>query len=135
MSDFNTQLIEEFRANKGKVGGMFEGKDLLILHTVGRTSGKEQVVPLRHFVFDGKHIVVGSAGGADNHPSWYLNVLASLEVNIELGTETRSFRAEQIGEPERSALWERVVGEDPGFGEYPKKTSRIIPLLSLNPVS
>jgi deazaflavin-dependent oxidoreductase (nitroreductase family) len=131
MSGFNTSIIEEFRANKGKVGGMFEGKDMLLLHTTGRKSGKEHVVPLQYFDVHGTKVIVGSAGGSDKDPAWYLNLLAQPEVSIEQGTGTRQVKAMPIQEPERSHLWEHVVKQDPGFGEYPKKTSRVIPLMAL----
>jgi deazaflavin-dependent oxidoreductase (nitroreductase family) len=131
MTDYNTPIIEEFRANQGKVGGPYAGKKMLLLHTTGRKSGNEHVVPVRYFDIDGQRIIAGSAAGATTDPQWYRNAVANPDVTIEIGEDTMPVHAEVIGEPARSAYWEEVVADDPGFGEYPKKTSRVIPLLAL----
>jgi deazaflavin-dependent oxidoreductase (nitroreductase family) len=131
MSGFNTSIIDEFRANEGKVGGPFEGKGMLLLHTVGRKSGNDHVVPVRYFDIHGTQVIVGSAAGSDKDPAWYLNLRAHPEATIEQGAATRQVKAVPIEEPQRSHVWEHVVEQDPGFGEYPKKTSRVIPLLAL----
>jgi len=131
LANFNQQIIEEFRANHGKVSGPFEGKKMLLLHSTGRKSGKEYVTPLRYFDIDGQRVIVGSAAGADSDPQWFRNAIANPDVTIELGDDTIPVHCEVIGEPARSAYWEAVVEDDPGFGEYPKKTSRTIPLIAL----
>jgi deazaflavin-dependent oxidoreductase (nitroreductase family) len=131
MSDFNKQVIEEFRANEGRVGGYFEGATLLLLHTTGAKSGLERVSPVMTFVDDGKQVIIASKAGADTHPSWYHNIVTSPEVSIELGTEQFDAVATVTDEPQRSELYEKVEAISSGFTEYKKKTSRVIPVVTL----
>jgi deazaflavin-dependent oxidoreductase (nitroreductase family) len=132
MSDWNRAIIEEFRANKGKVGGHFEGADLLLLHTTGAKSGLERVSPLRYFIDDNRYIVIASKGGADTDPDWYRNLLAHPEVSIEVGTEQLPAIAEVPSEPERTKLYEKMEALSSAFTEYKHKTSRIIPVITLS---
>ena len=130
--DFNQAIIDEFRANAGKVGGYFAGRPLLLLHTVGAKSGKPRVNPLA-FVTDGDSIIlIASKGGADSNPDWYYNVLANPTVQVELGTEQFQARARAVTEePERSRLYAKMVEQMPGFADYEQKTQRKIPAIVL----
>ena len=101
MSDWNNQIIEEFRGNGGIVGGMFEGKPLLLLHTTGARSGKEHVNPLMYLDLDGHRYVFASKGGADTTPDWYHNLVANPGVTLEVGTEKYEATASSLPEPER----------------------------------
>lgn len=131
MSDFNKQVIEEFRANEGKVGGYFEGSTLLLLHTTGAKSGKERVSPVMTFVDDGKQVIIASKAGADTHPDWYHNIVANAEVSVELGTETFDTVATVTDEPQRTELYKKVEAISSGFTEYKNKTDRVIPVVTL----
>ena len=136
--DFNQQVIDEFRANAGKVGGMFEGAAMVILHTTGARSGRAIVSPLVYFRETGDDadsiVIVASAGGADRHPAWYHNLVANPGVTVEYGSETRPMRASVVTGEERDRLFAEQVARAPGFGEYQAKTSRVIPVISLDPV-
>ena len=131
MSDWNKATIEEFRANKGKVGGPFEGANLLLLHTKGAKSGLERVNPMMYFIDEDRYVVIASKGGADTNPDWYRNVLANPEVSVEVGTEKFPAVATVPSEPERRKLYEKMESISSGFTEYKQKTSRIIPVVTL----
>jgi deazaflavin-dependent oxidoreductase (nitroreductase family) len=131
MSDFNKQVIEEFRANEGKVGGYFEGATLLLLHTTGAKSGKERINPLMTFADDGKQVIIASKAGADTHPDWYYNVKANPDVSVELGTEKFDAIATITEEPQRTELYDKVEAISSGFTEYKNKTDRVIPVVTL----
>ncbi len=134
MNDYNQKTIEEFRANKGKVGGPFEGRTLLLLHHKGAKSGQERVNPVA-YVRDGDHLViVASKGGAPTNPDWYYNLVANPLVTVEVGTEKYQARAKVTEDPERSRLYDKMVAVNPGFDEYRKKTTRKIPVIVLTPV-
>jgi len=132
MSDFNQQIIDEFRANEGRVGGPFEGAPMILVHHVGAKSGTERVTPLVHFPDgDGRTVIVASAAGAPKHPAWFHNIKANPKIDVEVGTEKYQVVAEEVTGDERDALWERVVSAAPGFREYQEKTDRTIPLVRL----
>jgi deazaflavin-dependent oxidoreductase (nitroreductase family) len=136
MSDFNTQIIQEFRTNNGVVGGMFkDGPPMLILHHTGRLTGKSYETPLVYFNDNGRIVIVASKGGAPENPAWFYNLRSNPEVTIELGTDSRKVRASIIEGEERDRIWADIVRQAPGFGEYQTKTTRIIPLLALEPIS
>lgn len=132
VSDFNQQIIDEFRANEGRVGGPFAGAPMILIHHIGAKSGTERVTPLVQFPEgDGRTIIVGSAAGAPTHPAWFHNLKANPKILVEVGTEKYQVVAEEVTGAERDALWERVVSEAPGFRDYEEKTDRTIPLLRL----
>lgn len=131
MSDFNQQIIAEFRANRGKVGGHFANSTIILLHTLGAKSGNERVNPVVTFEDDGRQVIIASKAGAPENPAWYYNILAHPEITVELGTETFKVHATVAEEPERSKLYEKMVKRSPGFAEYERKTSRVIPVLTL----
>jgi deazaflavin-dependent oxidoreductase (nitroreductase family) len=133
MADWNTEIIDEFRANGGKVGGQFEGAPLLLLHTTGAKSGQERVNPVMYRK-DGDHLVVfASKAGADSNPDWYHNLRANPAASVEIGTTTRTVRARVAGPQERERLWSAQKQEWPGFADYETKTSRRIPVVILEP--
>ena len=128
---FNEKIIDEFRANEGRVGPPFEGTPMVLLTTVGAKSGKERVSPLV-YTRDGDHLVIiASAAGADTHPAWFHNLVANPEVTLEVGTEKYQARASVPGEPERTRLYDQQAALMPGFKAYQEKTSRIIPVVVL----
>ncbi|MFD7511167.1 nitroreductase/quinone reductase family protein, partial [Streptomyces sp. NPDC059853] len=128
---FNQSVIEEFRAHGGKVGGPFEGGDLLLLTTTGARSGKEHTTPLGYVRHDGRLLVVGSAGGADRHPAWYHNLLAHPMVRVEVGTDAYYAIAVPAEGERRDRLFAEVVRAAPGYADYQERTSRIIPVVVL----
>jgi deazaflavin-dependent oxidoreductase (nitroreductase family) len=127
----NSEIIDEFRANGGKVGGPFEGATLLLLHTTGAKSGKERVNPVMTFDFDGKLLIVGSYAGADVDPAWLHNLRAHPDAHIEIGTDAYDVRARELADDERDAVYPRIVQQAPGFGGYQSKTDRVIPVIEL----
>ena len=135
MSDWNKKIIDEFRSNEGKVGGHFEGKTLLLLHTIGAKSGQERINPLA-CVRDGERfVVIASKGGADTHPDWYYNVVANPQLTFEFGTETFQAQATIAEEPERTRLFDKMAEMMPGFDHYRAKAKRVIPVIVLTPVN
>jgi deazaflavin-dependent oxidoreductase (nitroreductase family) len=132
--DFNRQLIGEFRANEGKVGGMFAGAPMLLLTTTGAKSGRTHVVPLVYTVDDGRMVVMGSKGGASTHPDWYYNVRANPEVTVEVGTDAFAARATVAEGVERQRLFDQMAAQMPGFAEYQRNTTRQIPVIVLTRV-
>ncbi len=131
MRSFNEQIIDEFRANGGVVGGPFEGAKMVLLTTTGAKSGQQRTLPLVYFPDGERVLIVASKGGAPTNPDWYHNLVANPEVTAEVGTEKFQARAIVVAEPERTQLFERVATTNPGFGEYQKKTSRVIPIVAL----
>lgn len=130
--DFNTQVVEEFRANEGKVGGMFEGKPLLLLTHTGAKSGTERVTPLVFARDDEKYVLAASLGGAPNNPAWFHNLVANPKVTIEAGTEKFTATATVVPErAERDRLYAKLIEISEGFAEYETKTTRLIPVFVL----
>ena len=132
-ADWNTKVIEEFRANGGKVGGSFEGAPLLLLHTTGARSGQDRVSPVMYQDLGGDVAVFASKAGAPTNPDWYHNLLANPDVTAEIGTETRPYRARVATGDERASIWDRQKQSFPGFADYETKTSREIPVVVLAP--
>lgn len=131
MSDFNEKVIAEFRENEGVVGGYFEGKTLLILHTVGAKSGQERLAPVMYYKDDDRYVVIASKAGADSHPDWYHNIVANPDISVEVGTEEFDVVATVTDEPERTELYEKMEAIAAGFTEYKNKTDRVIPVITL----
>ncbi|KAB8197128.1 nitroreductase family deazaflavin-dependent oxidoreductase [Nonomuraea phyllanthi] len=133
MADFNERVIEEFRANGGKVGGMFEGAPLLLLTTTGARTGRRHTNPAV-YLRDGERVLVfASNAGAAHHPAWYHNVLADPRVLVELGEERFAARAVPLEGEERDRLYARQAAIDPAFAAYQEKTDRVIPVIALHP--
>lgn len=136
MSDWNSQIIEEFRANDGKVGGNFAGAPILLLHTTGAKSGLERVNPMMYQDLGGGRIAVfASKAGADSDPDWYRNLVANPRVKAEIGTDTKTFTARTAPPDEREPIWAKQKRDYPGFAEYEAKTRRVIPVVILEPDS
>jgi deazaflavin-dependent oxidoreductase (nitroreductase family) len=128
---WNKSIIAEFRANDGKVGGHFAGTPLLLLHTTGAKSGKARINPTAYVVDGERLVVVASKAGAPTHPDWYYNLVANPEVSVEVGTEQFDALATVAEEPERTQLYDKMAELNPGFAEYQRKTTRIIPVIIL----
>jgi deazaflavin-dependent oxidoreductase (nitroreductase family) len=133
--DWNKRIIEEFRANQGKVGGMFEGTPILLLHHTGAKSGKVRVNPLAYQANGNRLVVFASKGGAPTNPDWFHNLKANPRATVEVGTETRDVRARVAEGEEREKIWSRQKEIMPGFAGYETKTTRQIPVIILEPVS
>ena len=133
MNDFNQQIIEEFRANGGKVGGPFEGAPMVLVHHKGAKSGTERVNPLMYQdLGDGSIAVFASKGGAPTNPDWYYNLSANPDTTIEIGTETRAAKARVAGEEERQRIWDAQKAAYPQFAEYENTAGgRTIPVVIL----
>ncbi|WP_227999999.1 nitroreductase family deazaflavin-dependent oxidoreductase [Nocardia australiensis] len=131
MSDFNTQIIEEFRANGGKVGGMFEGANMVLITTTGAKSGRQILNPLAYLPDNERIVLIASNGGADKNPAWYHNLRANPELTVEIGTEKYPAKAVIVTGPERNELYARMVEIMPGFAEYQANTERVIPVVTV----
>ncbi|GAA3036358.1 nitroreductase family deazaflavin-dependent oxidoreductase [Actinokineospora globicatena] len=131
---FNREIIAEFRANDGKVGGMFAGATMVLLTTTGAKSGKEHTVPLVYLEIDGKTVIIGSKGGADTHPAWYHNIRKNPQVTVEIGTEEYPARADIAPPAERDDLFAKATALAPGYGDYQAGTTRTIPVITLHRV-
>ncbi len=132
-NDFNAGVIEEFRANGGTAGGIFEGKPLLLLHNVGAKSGTEFVTPLVYLDDGGNWVIFASKGGAPNNPGWYHNLKANPDVSIEIASETIEVTAEEATGEQRDRLYSIQEVQQPQFAEYAQKTDRQIPVIVLKP--
>jgi deazaflavin-dependent oxidoreductase (nitroreductase family) len=136
MSDWNKEIIEEFRSNDGSVGGHFEGRPLLLLHHKGARTGTTRVSPLMYqTVGGGDFAVFASKGGADTNPDWFHNLRANPEATIEVSGDTVHVEARVIEGKERDEIWDRQKREYPQFADYEEKTARDqIPVVVLHPV-
>jgi deazaflavin-dependent oxidoreductase (nitroreductase family) len=132
MSDWNQQIIDEFHANEGKVGGRFEGKNMVLITHTGAKSGKERVLPLVYSTDGDRIVIAASKGGADTNPDWYHNLVANPKVKVEIGTEKFDATAKLIEDrAERDRLYAGMVAHAEGFADYEKKTERLIPVFVL----
>ena len=130
-ADFNAQIIEEFHANDGRVGGMFEGTTLLLLHHTGAKSGASRINPLAYQPDGDRYVIFASKAGAPTNPDWYYNLKAHPDVKIEVGTDTIDVLATEAEGDERERLFRAQVERVPQFGEYEQKTDRVIPVIVL----
>jgi deazaflavin-dependent oxidoreductase (nitroreductase family) len=131
MTDWNTQVIEEFRAHDGQVGGNFAGAPMLILHSTGAKSGEQRVHPMMYQGVDSGWAVFASYAGADTNPAWFHNLVANPATKIEVGADTIDVVARVAEGEERERIWSTQKTNFPGFAEYEQKTSRIIPVVVL----
>ncbi len=133
-TNWNQSIIDEFRANEGRVGGRFEGATLLLLHHTGAKSGIERVNPLGYQpLADGGWAVFGTKSGAPTNPDWYHNLTANPRARIEVGTETHEVVARVATGEERERIWTRQKERVPAFAEYDRTTERDIPVVILEP--
>jgi deazaflavin-dependent oxidoreductase (nitroreductase family) len=132
MNDFNTAIIEEFRANDGVVGGPFEGATLLLLSSTGAKTGSVRVTPVV-YQRDGERLYIfASKAGAPTNPDWYHNLKANPTATIEVGAERYEVTATEITGEERDRIYAQQVELMPGFGDYEKQTDRVIPVVALD---
>jgi deazaflavin-dependent oxidoreductase (nitroreductase family) len=131
MSNWNEQVIAEFRANEGRVGGNFAGAPLLLLHSTGARSGQERVTPMMYLAVDDGFAVFASKRGEDTNPDWYHNLRVHPEARVEVGTETLEVTARVLDPEEREPVWEEQKRRYPGFAEYESMTDRVIPVVVL----
>lgn len=134
MNDWNAQVIAEFRANGGKVGGMFEGAPMVLVHHTGARSGIERVAPLMYRPEGDRVVIFASKGGAPTHPDWYFNLLANPDTTIELGDDPAvPVRATVLEGDERERIWAAHKAAVPQFAEYEKAAGgRVIPVIALD---
>jgi deazaflavin-dependent oxidoreductase (nitroreductase family) len=131
-NDFNTKIIEEFRANEGRVGGPLAGATMILIHHIGAKSGIERVSPLACSPQgDGRFAIVASNGGSPTHPDWYYNLQANARIKVEVGTQTFTVLAEELDGIARAELWPKLVAESPAVGEHQARTTRQIPVFML----
>ncbi|WNG90094.1 nitroreductase family deazaflavin-dependent oxidoreductase [Mycobacterium sp. ITM-2016-00317] len=137
--DWNTKVINEFRANGGRVGGNFEGAPVVLVHHTGRKSGKQNVTPMMYLQDEqdpSTIYVFASKAGAPSNPAWYYNLTAAGRANIEIGTETHDVSVTEVTGEDRDRIYAEQARRYPGFGEYEEKTAgiRAIPVLALRRV-
>ena len=135
MDDFNEKLIDEFRANGGKVGGPFEGAPLLLLHTTGAKTGRTRVKPLAYRREGDRLVVFGTKGGAPTNPEWYYNIRANPRVTVEVGNDRFEADARIAPPDERDRIWRLQTRDVPVFADYQQKTDRTIPVVILERVA
>ena len=132
MSDWNQQIIDEFRANDGKVGGMFEGAPLLLLHHAGARTGTQRVTPLMYQGLPSGYAVFASKAGADSNPDWFYNVAANAETDVEVGADSVRVTVRVASGEEHDDIWNRQKRDWPQFAEYEQQTARdVIPVVVL----
>lgn len=130
-NDWNQKIIDEFRANEGRVGGPFEGATLALVTTTGAKTGRRHTSPVMYQREGDRTYVFASKGGAPTNPAWYHNMLANPGVTVEIGTETHEATAVPLTGAERDRVYARQSELVPQFGEYQKKTTRVIPVVEL----
>jgi deazaflavin-dependent oxidoreductase (nitroreductase family) len=134
-TSWNDTVITQFRAGEQRIVDMFDRSSLLLLHSIGARSGQSRTSPLAYFTIDGETVIVASAAGRPANPAWYANLLANPEVTYERwdgdAIESVQARAEPVGGADRDRLWALITEAAPGFAEYQKQTSRVIPVIIL----
>ena len=133
--DFNDKIIEEYRANEGRVSGPLAGTPMILLHHIGAKSGIQRVTPLAYTPQeDGHYVIVASNGGSPTHPDWYYNLKANPRIEVELGTRTFTMVAEELEGTARAELWPKLVAASPSVREFETKAGREIPVLVMSRV-
>ena len=133
LDEMNAKVIEEFRANEGKVGPPFEGAPVVLVHHKGAQSGQPRISPLVYSRDGDNYVIIASFAGAPKHPAWFHNLMAHPETQIEVGTETIAVRARRVEGGERQRLFNAQAEMMPVFHDYQAKTSREIPVVVLEP--
>ena len=131
MDDFNRKVIEEFRANEGRVGGPFEGAPVLLLTSTGARSGEQRTTPVMYLPDGDRYVIFASKAGAPTNPAWFHNLVANPSATIEVGPETVEVRAVVTEGEERARLYDTQAALAPQFAEYQAKTTREIPVVAL----
>lgn len=132
LTTFNDQIIDEFHANNGKVGGVFEDHTVLLLTSTGAKSGRPRLTPLAYFTVDGAMAVVGSRGGAPKHPAWVHNLRAHPVARVQVSGAEFEVAAEELHGAQRAAAFDEIVSRAPNFGVYQSRTTRVIPVFALH---
>jgi deazaflavin-dependent oxidoreductase (nitroreductase family) len=131
-SDYNAEIIKEFRANQGRVGGMWAGITLIFIHRIGARSGVERVTPLGcSSQGGGRFVIVASSGGSPTHPDWYYNLKTSPRISVEVGAQMFTVLADELAGAARAELWPKLVAEYPTLGEHQARTTRQFPVFML----
>ena len=133
MSDYDASIIEEYRANAGRLGGSWEGRDLLLLTTTGRRSGRPHTKPMVYTRDGDRLLVYASKGGAPRHPDWYLNLAADPRVVVEVGPNRFEAIATPLEGAERDREFAAQAARNPVFADYERKPSRVLPVVALTP--
>ncbi len=133
LDDFNRAIIEEFRANEGRVGGPFDGAPVLLLSTVGAKSGQPRTTPVMYLPDGERMVIFASKGGAPTNPAWYHNLLANPSATVEVGADTLEVDAVVTSGEERERLFSQQAERYPQFADYANKTAREIPVIALEP--
>ena len=131
VNDWNNQIITEFRANEGRVGGPFQGAPMLLLHHTGARSGRTRVNPLMYLADGDRLLIFASKGGAPTHPDWFHNLRANPTAEVEVGTDKFVVEAEELAGEERDRLYAKQAGLYPMFGGYHARAGRTIPVVAL----
>ncbi|MCV7278371.1 nitroreductase family deazaflavin-dependent oxidoreductase [Mycolicibacterium flavescens] len=129
--EMNRNVIREFRETGGRAGGVFEGKPLVLVHHFGAKSGTERIAPLVPYLDGDRIYIFASKGGADTNPDWYHNLVAHPDITVELGSETFPATARVLTGQERDDVYAKQVAVEPQFGDYQRKTRRVIPVVEL----
>ena len=135
VNDYNAQVIEEYRAKGGRLGGGFEGVPMLLLHHKGAKSGVERVSPVMYRRVGDSLVVFASKGGAPSNPAWYHNLRAHPETTVEVGGDIVPVVARVAGDAERGPIWEDQKRDYPAFADYEQRTTRQIPVVILEPAA
>ncbi|WP_280431947.1 nitroreductase family deazaflavin-dependent oxidoreductase [Nocardia brasiliensis] len=135
MFEYNPEVVAEFRANSGQVGGRFAALDLALLTTVGARTGLPRISPVAYFTDGGDIFVIASAAGSDRNPAWYHNLVANPELTVEVGADKYQAKATPTEGEERTRLFAKAVTVQPGFAEFEAKTRRRIPVLRITRIS
>jgi deazaflavin-dependent oxidoreductase (nitroreductase family) len=130
-NEWNKQIIEEFRANDGKVGGYFADVTILLLHTTGAKSGLPRINPVVTLPDADQFVIMASKGGRPTNPDWYYNLVANPNVTVEVGTEKFAAQARVTEGPAREMLFTKMSTRYPMFAEYQANTTRVIPVIVL----
>ena len=133
--EWNRKIVDEFRANAGVVGGMFEGVPILLLHHRGAKTGTERINPLAYRRDGDNYVIFASKGGAPTNPDWYHNLRANPDVEVEAGVSSFKATARVAEGDERERLFSAQKKEVPAFADYEQKTDRQIPVVVLEPVN
>jgi deazaflavin-dependent oxidoreductase (nitroreductase family) len=133
MSDFNRKIIDEFRANEGKVGGPFEGAPVLLLTSTGAKSGEQRTTPVVYQPDGERMVIFASKAGAPENPAWYHNLRANPTATVEVGPDTVEVEAVITDGDERQRLFDKQKQLMPQFADYEQKTTRQIPVVALTP--
>jgi deazaflavin-dependent oxidoreductase (nitroreductase family) len=132
--EFNKKIIEEFRANGGKVGGMFANSPMILVTMTGAKSGQQRTTPLVYSKDGDRYVIIASMAGAPNNPDWYHNLKAHPMATVEIGSEKFQVKASIATGAERERLFNQQAAQLPVFNDYRKKTTRQIPVLVLERV-